>query len=181
MSLVVAQDRTLVDAMDGDAGAFDALLAPLLDPAYRLAVVMLDDRIEAEDAVQEAALKAWSRLRQFRGDRGQLRAWFLSVVANECRMSRRRPWWSVLRRAEVEEAAGFGEDEAIRAMDLEQAIRRLPADDQLALFAHFYLDLTLQESARLLGVSLATAKSRIYRAARRLRPGIALEEVIPTA
>src|SRR5207248_6034949 len=85
-----AQDTTLIDAMAGDADAFDALLAPLLDPAYRLAVVLLQNRTEAEDAVQEAALKAWSRLRQLRGDRSQLRPWFLSVVANECRMSRRR-------------------------------------------------------------------------------------------
>ena len=65
-------------------------------------------------------------------------------------------------------------------MDLERAIRRLPIDDRLALFAHFYLDLPLEESARLMGVSLGSAKSRIYRAARRLRPGVALEEVIQT-
>ena len=180
MTLAMAQDTTLIDAMAGDADAFDALLAPLLDPAYRLAVVLLQDRTEAEDAVQEAALKAWSRLRQLRGDRSQLRPWFLSVVANECRMSRRRPWWSVLRQPELEGGARTSEDDTVRGMDLERAIRRLPIDDRLALFAHFYLDLPLEESARLMGVSLGSAKSRIYRAARRLRPGVALEEVIQT-
>jgi RNA polymerase sigma-70 factor (ECF subfamily) len=177
MTLVMAEDTTLRDAVAGDAGAFDALLAPLLDPAYRLAVVLLGDRTEAEDAVQEAALKAWSRLSQLRGDRSRVRSWFLSVVANECRMSRRRSWWSVLRMPELGGDAASPEDAAVGALDLERAIRQLPADDRLALFSHYYLDLPLEECAQLMGVSLGTAKSRIYRAARRLRPGVALEEV----
>ena len=179
MTLVMARDTTLIDAMAGDADAFDALLAPLLDPAYRLAVVLLQDRVEAEDAVQEAALKAWSKLGQLRGDRDRLRPWFLSVVANECRMSRRRPWWSVLRIGEVRGAQGDLDEQAVSHLDLQRAIRRLPAEDRLALFTHFCLDLSLEESARVMGVSLGAAKSRIYRAARRLRPDVALEEVIP--
>jgi RNA polymerase sigma-70 factor (ECF subfamily) len=176
MTLVMAEDTTLLEATAGDPDAFDALIAPLLDPAYRLAVVILANPAEAEDAVQEAAIKAWSRLHQLR-DRGRLRSWFLSVVANECRMSRRRPWWSVLRMAELGQPGPSTEEAAVRGIDLERAIRSLPAEDRLALFSHFYLDLPLEESARVMGVSLGTAKSRIYRAARRLRPGVALEEV----
>jgi RNA polymerase sigma factor (sigma-70 family) len=178
MTLVIAEDWTLRDAVAGDPGAFDALLAPLLDPAYRLATVLLDDRVEAEDAVQEAALKAWSHLDQLRGDRSKLRAWFLSVVANECRMTRRRPWWSVLRMPEVAREGRSAEDTAVRDIDLQRAIMRLPEDDRIALFSYFYLDLPLEEAARVMGVPLASAKSRIYRAARRLRPGVAVEEVI---
>ena len=44
-------------AVAGDGRAFDELLAPVLDPAFRLAMTMLNDRSAAEDAVQEAALK----------------------------------------------------------------------------------------------------------------------------
>src|SRR5258708_4242899 len=62
MRLVTGADWTLGDALAGAPAAFDVLLAPLLDPAYRLATVLLGDHVEAEDAVQEAALKAWSRL-----------------------------------------------------------------------------------------------------------------------
>jgi RNA polymerase sigma-70 factor (ECF subfamily) len=178
MSLVIAEDWTLRDALAGDPSAFDALLSPFLDPAYRLASVLLGDRTEAEDVVQEAALKAWSRLEQLRGDRTKLRAWFLAVVANECRMARRRPWWSVLRLRDVGEERASPEDRAVRDVDLQTAIGRLPAEDRLALFSYFYLDLPLDEAARVMGVPLGTAKSRIYRAARRLRPDVALEEVI---
>jgi RNA polymerase sigma-70 factor, ECF subfamily len=178
MTLVIAEDTTLRDAMAGDPSAFDALLAPLLDPAYRLAAVLLGDRTEAEDAVQEAALKAWSRLRQLRGDRSRLRTWFLSVVANECKMSRRRSWWSVIRLPELGGSGRSAEDVAVRDIDLQRAIRKLPEEDRVALFSYFYLDLPLEEAARVMGVPVGTAKSRIYRAARRLRPGVALEEVI---
>src|ERR1700736_7061402 len=137
MTLVGEQDLTLTDAVAGDPVAFVALLAPLLDPAYGLAPVLLDDRVEAEDAVQEAALKAWSRLHQLRGDRSHLRAWFLSVVANECRMARRRPWWAVLRQPEVAGEAASAEDRAVRDIDLQRAIRSLPAEERLALLRYF--------------------------------------------
>ena len=55
-----AADPDLVrGARRGDEAAFTSLLRPLLEPAYRLAAGMLQDRPLAEDAVQEAAVKAW--------------------------------------------------------------------------------------------------------------------------
>lgn len=174
----MSEDTRLREAVAGDGAAYDSLLSPLLDPAYRLATVVLRDRTEAEDAVQEASLKAWSRLHQFRGGGADLRAWFLSIVMNECRMARRRPFWSVLRMDSVRSTQPSAEDVAITGTDLARAIAGLDADGRAALFAHFYLDLTLEESARLLGLSVGAAKSRIYRAARRLRPDVELREVL---
>jgi dolichol-phosphate mannosyltransferase len=58
---------------------------------------MLADRSSAEDSVQEASITAWRKLRQLRGDVKSLRRWFLSIVANECRMARRQRWWSVVK------------------------------------------------------------------------------------
>src|ERR1051326_9386866 len=104
MLAVMDQRSRLMDsAVAGDAASFSLLIEPLLDPAYRLAAVMLADRTAAEDAVQEAAVKAWRKLRQFRGDASALRPWFLSIVANECRMLRRGRWWSVLKFPDVRE------------------------------------------------------------------------------
>src|SRR6195256_2841810 len=94
--------QLMQSAAAGDADSFAVLIGPLLDPAYRLAAVMLADRSSAEDAVQEASIKAWRKLRQLRGDLSSLRPWFLSIVANECRMTRRQRWWSVLKVAEIE-------------------------------------------------------------------------------
>src|SRR3981189_3537006 len=101
--------QLMQSAAGGDAVSFAALIEPLLDPAYRLAAVMLADRSSAEDAVQEASIKAWRKLRQLRGDLSSLRPWFLSIVANECRMARRQRWWSVIKVAEIPPAEATAE------------------------------------------------------------------------
>src|ERR1700730_6926813 len=103
MLAVVMEQRPqlILSATAGDADSFAALIEPLLDPAYRLAAVMMADRSSAEDVVQEASINAWSKLRQLRGDLKSLRPWFLSIVANECRMAKRQRWWSVLKLAEM--------------------------------------------------------------------------------
>ena len=173
-ALMEQRPQTLSRALQGDSDSFSRLIEPLLDPAYRLAAVMLADRSAAEDAVQEAAVKAWRKLRQLRGEESSLRSWFLSIVANECRMARRTRWWSVLKFAEVREP----EPEAPEShADLRRALLRLSPDDRLPLVLHFYLDLPLDEVARALGVSPSAAKSRVYRAAKRLRSDLTMEEV----
>src|SRR5438445_110690 len=83
--------QILARAAQGDQDSFSELIEPLLDPAYRLAAVMLADRGAAEDAVQEASVKAWRKLRQLRGDASARRPWFLPIVANESRMAPRTP------------------------------------------------------------------------------------------
>jgi len=55
----------MLNAAAGDASSFSQLIEPLLDPAFRLAAVMLADRTAAQDAVQEASIKAWRKLRQY--------------------------------------------------------------------------------------------------------------------
>jgi RNA polymerase sigma-70 factor (ECF subfamily) len=167
--------QLMMSAAAGDADSFAALIEPLLDPAYRLAAVMLADRAAAEDAVQEASIKAWRKLRQLRGDQKSLRPWFLSVVANECRMTRRRRWWSVLKLAEIPSAASRSEQS--ETSNLHHALLNLRPEERMPLVLHFYLDLPLDEVARALHVSPAAAKSRIYRAARRLRSDLTVEEV----
>lgn len=179
MMTVVMQQRSpvMLSAVAGDATSFSELIEPLLDPAFRLAAVMLADRAAAEDAVQEASIKAWRKLRQLRGDERSLRPWFLSIVANECRMARRQRWWSVVKLAEPM-GADRGAPDAYGAVgDVRRALLRLKQDDRLPLVLHFYLDLPLDEVARALGVSAPAAKSRIYRAARKLRPELSMEDV----
>ena len=161
-------------AVRGDAESFSRLLEPLLDPAFRLAAVMLNDRAAAEDAVQEASVKAWRKMRQLRGDAGSLRPWFLSIVANECRMARRTRWWSVLKVGEMRKRDSAEHESQA---DLRGALLRLSPDERLPLVLHFYLDLPLEELARTLGVRPAAAKSRVYRAVKRLRADLTMEEV----
>ena len=169
--------RLLQEAIAGDPVAFDALIGPLVEPGFRLAASMLGDREEAEDAVQEATIKAWRNLRQLK-DGGVVRSWFLSIVANQCRSVRRGRWWSVVKLAEPRRAAPGPEDEAVQRTDLEQALHSLDPDERLALYLRYYMDLPLDEVAAVIGTSETAAKSRIHRAAQRLKPAVAVPEAL---
>jgi hypothetical protein len=72
---------------------FDSLVGPHLDAGYRTALAILRNPDEAHDAVQEAAFKAWRRMRQLH-EAGSARSWFLAIVANQCKSVRRTRWWS---------------------------------------------------------------------------------------
>jgi RNA polymerase sigma-70 factor (ECF subfamily) len=170
-------ETTVRAAREGDSVAFDELLRPLLEPAFRLATSILRDEGAAEDAVQEAAIKAWRRIGQLR-EPDRVRSWFLGIVVNECRMARRRHWWSVIRQPEVDVRGTDPGEQATRSLDLGRALATLSEEERAALFLYYWLDLPLQEVAAATGDSLGTVKSRIYRAARRLRPGLALEEAL---
>jgi RNA polymerase sigma-70 factor (ECF subfamily) len=172
----VAGDATR-DAFLSSPDAFSVQLETVLDAAHRLATVMLRDRSAAEDAVQEAALKAWRKHGQLRGGAEGFRGWFLSIVANECRMARRTRWWHVIRFAETPEPEAPLDHLGVTSGELRDAVLHLDPTDRAALFCFFYLDLPMEEVARVLGVSPSAARSRVYRAARRLRPELDPAEV----
>lgn len=165
------QSLLLRDAIAGNERAFDALIGPLVEPGYRLAVTMLHDAQEAEDAVQEATIKAWRNLQQLK-DATVVRSWFFSIVANQCRSTRRGRWWNVVKLAAPEQAKAGPEDEAVQRTDLQRALRTLAPGDRLALYLRYYMDLPLSEVAAVLGISETAAKSRIHRAAQGLKPAV---------
>jgi len=161
------------DALIAVPEALDELLAPLMVPAYRLAYGMLRDRQDAEDAVQEAALNAWSHRRTFR--RGSdPKPWFFAIVANQCRRSGRRRWMRLLRRADAAAEPVQPQRDIDTNLDLRLAITRLGHEDRLVIVLRYYMDLPFEEIAATLGISDQAARSRTHRAVRRLRP-----EVLP--
>lgn len=159
---------TVVAAARESDLAFSKLLESVLEPGYRLACGMLHDPQAAEDAVQEAALKAWRKIGQLReGD--ALRPWFLSIVANECRNIRRSKWWSVLKSAESGDFEGSSVDSAVRGIEVRQALRSLDQRTRLVLVLHWYLDLPIEEIALITRCSVHAVESRFYRGLHHLR------------
>jgi RNA polymerase sigma-70 factor (ECF subfamily) len=165
-------------ARNGDRGAFDALVGPLIDTAFRLAYGLLHDQGAAEDAVQEAAFKAWRKLGNLRPCT-PLRPWFLAIVANQSRTTLRGRWWRVLTLESFDGqlASRTFEDGIVRGADLRRAIRGLSQDHRLAVVLHYYLDLPLEEVAAITGVPVGTVKSRLHRAVAQLRPQLEAREV----
>jgi RNA polymerase sigma factor (sigma-70 family) len=169
-SASIDEEGLVQAARSGDELAFDSLVGPLIDPAYKLAVVFLRDPQEAQDAVQEATLKAWRSLDRLRSD-AAVRPWFLTIVANHCRSVRRSRWWSVIRLESIAQPDhGIGEREL--QLDLDRELSKLSATDRASLFLFFYLDLPLSDVARILKISPQAAKSRVHRAVTKLRLGM---------
>lgn len=150
-----------------DAAAFERELRPLLAQALGLATAMLMNAVEAEDAVQEAALRAWHR-RQNRRPDTELRPWFLAIVANQCREARRGRWAGVLRFAQPPEQIAPGADPE-GALDMRRALARLPRRVRLAVVLRYYLDLPIEDVARVLDCSVPAARTRVRRGVQSLQ------------
>ena len=156
------------EGVAADVATFEAELVPLLIPAYRFALGMLLDPALAEDAVQEASLRAWDRRRKRRAGT-DLRPWFLAIVANRCRDVRRSRWASVLLTDTIADHPSDDAADVSEGMDLRRALQRLPRQSRVAIVLRFYLDLPYDEVAAVLGCSVNAAKLRVSRAASALR------------
>src|SRR4051794_40105081 len=142
--------------------------------ALRLAA-LVGPAAEAEDACQEAFLKAYRSLARYDQTR-PFRPWLLAIVANEARTRGRqsRRAGRLLERAAALPAvdAASEEDRALQrvgAGPLVAGFARLRRDEQLTLALRFVLDLSELETAQLLGCPPGTVKSRTARALSRLR------------
>src|SRR5213083_1354843 len=130
-----ADEPLRLRAVAGDDAAFESLLRPLVEPGLRLALSMLGDRRDAEDATQEALTRAWRKLHQLRPGM-PVRPWFFAIVANQCRNVRRTPWFRLTFLAEAVSRPPSREAE-VEHLDLERALHQLPLADRGALFLHF--------------------------------------------
>lgn len=168
----------VASAKSGDRFAFDQLVGPLIDQAFRLAFGMLHDREAAEDAVQEAAMRAWRKLTNLRPDT-PMRPWFLAIVGNQCRTTLRGRWWSVLRlEGTLGSTSAPFEDSLVRGHAVRAALRKLPVDQREVLVLHYYLDLPLHEVAAIAGIPVGTVKSRMNRGIAAMKPMFRPEEAM---
>ena len=153
-----------------DTPDLDAFLGRYLDAAYRLAVVILRDRVAAEDAVQDAMLQAW-RSRGSLRDTGAMEGWFRRILVNSCRdrlrVRARRPIvdLTLVDAPALADPTAQADDRA----ELLRIIRRLDPDDQVLLALRFFRDLTVPEIASTLGMPEGTVKSRLHRVFERIR------------
>lgn len=161
-------------ARDSDDSAFEVLLEPLLEPGYRLACGMLHDPAAAEDAVQEAAFRAWRKRHQLRQG-VEMRPWFLGIVANECRTTRRSRWWLVIKSKAPTGARETSPADPLTGIEVRRALRALEPKKRLVLVLRWYLDLPIEEIAAATDCSVHAVESRLRRASQELRRRLTLE------
>lgn len=118
-----------------------------------------------DDVVQDALVRAWRRRATFDPTRGSVRTWLLAVVAGEARRTRLR-----LRRRPYEELPAPNARDLDRELDIQRAVRGLPKRMRLAVELHYFVGLSVIETAQVMNVSEGTAKSTLHDARARLRP-----------
>jgi RNA polymerase sigma factor (sigma-70 family) len=164
-------------ARRGDARAYEEIVHAYQGIAFRTAYLITGNAADAEDAAQEGFVKAYYALGRFR--RGApLKPWLLQIVANEARNRRRsagRRQGLALRVATQEPSGDAAPSPEATLLDTERRsgllarVNELPEDQRLTVALRYFLDLSEEETANVLGVPTGTVKSRTSRALERLR------------
>jgi len=152
----------------GDRDAFEEVVDRYGLQLLRTARLILRDEALAEDAIQETFLKAWQRIGSLRDeDPGP---WLTRIAMNESISTyRRRHRFQALTERFGRLGSSKPEVSSEARLDLAHALDQLSAEQGAALALHYYQDLSVEDTARMLKVPVDTAKSRLKTALRRLR------------
>ena len=174
----LTEQELIERAREGDGSAYATLVRDHEETAFRIAYVICGNAADAEEAAQDAFVKAFRALGRFRSGE-PLRPWLLVIVANEARNRRRS---AGRRTALVLRAAGEGRPSGEAASSPEAALlagerratllaalSRLGERDRTVIACRYLLELSEAETAATLGVRPGTVKSRLSRALDRLR------------
>ena len=175
------EDAELIElARDGDVRAYGELIERYREVAFRTAYLVARNAADAEEAVQDAFVKAYYALDRFRTPE-PFRPWILRIVSNEARNARRsagRRERLALRSAERRGPGDAAPSSAAAAIAHETratllaALETLPERDRMVIGYRYLLDLSEAETAIALGVRPGTVKSRLSRALARLREAL---------
>jgi len=183
-------DLALAEALrEGSEEAYELLLSRFQQPVYALALRLLNEQCDACDVVQEVFLKVFRNIGSFRGQ-SSLKTWIYRITVNEAHNARR--WFFRHRRREVELDDEPEESRSLkdvladssrspfdvtfdheRQLLVEEALKRTNPIFREAVVLRDLADLSYEEIAEVLCVSLGTVKSRILRGRDALREELA--------
>ena len=167
-------DATLVRrVLDGDSRAFTTLVERHLQPCLRFATRMLGGRHDAEDATQEALLRAYRALATY-DPTSSFRTWLFAILVNRCRTSLLQKTRYVRRVVTDEDAmaSAVGGDDATATellIEIERAVARLDPDQREAFLLKHVEQLDYEAMSEITGAGVSALKMRVKRACERLQ------------
>jgi RNA polymerase sigma-70 factor (ECF subfamily) len=162
-------------ARAGDQQAFSRLVEMYQTPIFNLAYRMLGDPAEAEDAAQEAFLRAYTRLASY-DPRRSFKTWLFSIASHHCidRLRKRRLTWLSLDEPlpvnlapALAEPSPGPEDQAVRGEQanlIHRHLGRLSPEDRSVIVMRYWYDFSYEEIAEATGGTVSAVKSRLHRA-----------------
>jgi RNA polymerase sigma-70 factor (ECF subfamily) len=183
------EQRLIMRVLAGEKELFYELVQPYERPVFLSAFSILQNEADAEDAAQEAMLKALANLSAFRGE-AKFSTWLIQITINESRMRLRknRPhlYDSIDEAATDDDGEYFSRDyadwreipsEALQRKELREALQRAIASLRPHYREVFVMrdvqNLSIAETAKLLGITEATVKTRLLRARLMMRDALA--------
>lgn len=167
------ESQLLQRTIAGDLDAFGDLVRLYERPVFNLAYRMLGNSVEAEDASQEAFMKAYSNLHRYDPER-PFKTWLLSITSNHCidRLRKRRltylsideplpPHPALVSNNEDPEAAAIASE---RSAEVQTLLETLPDEYRLVVILRYWYDLSYAEIAYMLETTESAIKSRLFRA-----------------
>jgi RNA polymerase sigma-70 factor, ECF subfamily len=187
--------QMIASILAGNTHEFHTLIQPYERSVYSMALSMLQNEADAEDAAQEAFLKAFRNLDKFRGE-AKFSTWLISITLNEARSRLRHK--KTAKTESLDELNEGGHvspallrdwreipSEALERQEvrllLQDAITDLPTIYREVFVLRDMEDLSVNQSAEALGISVAAAKVRLHRARLMLQKRLApeLKRVMP--
>jgi RNA polymerase sigma-70 factor (ECF subfamily) len=177
------EHQLVAAAKSGDAAAFEELVSRYERKIFRLTMNITRNREDAEDAMQDAFLKSYSHLKTFQGD-SQFYTWLVRIAANEAlmRLRKRRPnQFSLDEPKEGDEDLmprelrdwGPGPEQRFAQTEMREilsgVIEELAPDYRIVFVLRDIEELSTEETAASLGISIPAVKSRLLRARLKLR------------
>jgi RNA polymerase sigma-70 factor, ECF subfamily len=175
--------RDLVEAAArGDHDAFEALATSAGDRLYAVARLILRSTDLAEDAVQEALVRAWQQLPSLR-DPERFDAWLYRLVVNACADQGRqlRRWSNQVRTIPTSVAVDDDTKSVADREQLERGFSRLKPEQRAVVVLHYYSGFSAAEIAGMLGIPEGTARSRLHYATEAMRAALHADTRNPAA
>src|SRR4051795_13437760 len=166
--------RDLVEAASrGDHEAFEVLATSAGDRLFAVARLILRQADVAEDAVQEALVRAWEQLPSLR-DPDRFDAWLYRLVVNACADQGRqlRRWTTGIKPLPVNPATDDDTSSVADRDALERAFARLKPEQRAVVVLHHHNGFSAAEIARMLGIPEGTARSRLHYATEAMRAAL---------
>lgn len=185
--------RVIKEAQKGSLSAFNQLVMAYQGTAYNVAYRVIGNADAAADACQEAFIKAYQAINQYRG--GSFKSWLLRIVTNACydqlRYKSRRPAASL---EDLTEETDDHNEKLINGSEkpeeylmrgelgemIQLGINHLPDDQRVILVLSDVQGFSYQEIAEIVGQPLGTIKSRLSRGRQRLRDFLLTQELLPS-